>query len=195
MATETTTIVSSVEQVYVGGTEAPLKIVGMNRLNNSLKNYVIRYSFTTGSEGASSVSWKLGGNSHSSETGNGGALRWYITTSGTSYSNASSTTTKYHGNVTVSVVDYYDVFSGGADMVMLPNTTYYLWIFPASTAYGFYYLTPGTKATITTSGSAGLVRIHDGSAFHAYKCVIYNGSKWEAYMPKIYNGSSWDLSG
>ena len=196
MATEPIVIVSGASQVYAGTEATNSKMVGYSK-----KNYVVRYAFTTGKEGASSISWELDGNSHDSNpssayyTGIKQQLRWFITTSSTSHINAGSTTTKHHGDVTVSSVGNADVFSGSVEMVMLPNTTYYLWIFPATATYGFYWLTVSAKATLTTSGSAGLVRIRDGSAFHAYKCVIYNGSKWESYMPKIYNGSSWDLSG
>ena len=183
------TITSGASQTYAGTSESTQKIVGYN----GGKNYVVRYAFTTGSEGASSVSWELGGNSLGGGTAQ--TLRWYITTSSTSHINAGATTTKYHGNAKSSVVGGYTVFSGSADIVMLPNTTYYLWIFPSVATYGFYWLTANEKATLTISGAAGLVRIDSGSAFEAYQCYIDNGSAWEAYMPYIDNGSSWDLSG
>ena len=188
MAAEPIEIVSSLPQVYAGTEATDSLMVGYSK-----KNYVARYAFTTGSEGASSVSWKLGGNSLGGGTAQ--TLRWYITTSSTSHINAGATTTKYHGNVTTYNDGGYEGWSGSVDMVMLPNTTYYLWIFPSVATYGYYWLYEGKKATVTTSGSAGVVYIDSGSAFEAYQCYIDNGSSWEAYMPYIDNGSSWDLSG
>ena len=183
------TITSGASQVYAGTSADTQKIVGYN----GGKNYVVRYAFKTGSEGASSVSWKLGGNSLGGGTAQ--TLRWYITTSSTSHINAGSTTTKYHGNVTIYDDGGYDGFSGSVDMVMLPNTTYYLWIFPSVATYGFYWLTANEKATLTISGAAGLANIGNGSFSEAYQCYIGNGSSFDTYMPYEGNGSSWDLSG
>ena len=189
MATEN--ITSTSRKIYAGTSETTSELIGYN----AGKNYVARYTFKTGSEGASSVSWLVARNSHSSATGNGGALRWYITTSSTSHINAGATTTKYHGNVTVSTDvpghEGFDSFSGSADLVMLPNTTYYLWIFPKNATFGCYY-THSTNAELTTSGAAGLVRIHDGNKFVSYRVMIHNGSTWEPYRIVIHNGSAWE---
>lgn len=191
MATEN--ITSTSRKIYAGTSETTSELIGYN----AGKNYVARYTFKTGSEGASSVSWLVARNSHSSATGNGGALRWYITTSSTSHINAGATTTKYHGDVTVSTNvpghEGFDSFSGSADLVMLPNTTYYLWIFPKNAKFGCYY-THSTNAELTTSGAAGSARIGNGSVHESYQCVIGNGSSFDVYIPYEGNGSSWDLS-
>lgn len=189
MATEN--IASTSRKIYAGTSEITS---GLLIGYNAKKNYVARFEFKTGSEGASHVDWEVDRNSHDSSTGNGCPLRWYITTSATSHIDAGATTTKYHGDVTVSNSGGYDKFSGSADIVMLPNTTYYLWIFPKNATFGCYYA--GNKtANLTTTGAAGLVRIDNGSSYEAYQCYIDNGASWEAYMPYIDNGSSWDLSG
>lgn len=181
------TITTGVSQVYEGTSATSMKVVGYN----NKKNCVARYSFKTDAVGASKVSWEIGGNSLGG--GTRPALRWYITTSASSHINAGASTTAYHGTVTVKNVQGYDVFSGSADVTLLPNTTYYLWIFPNTTTYGFYYLGEPDKATVTTSGGAGLVYIDNGGKFEAYQCYIDNGTKFELYMPYIDNGSSFDL--
>ena len=78
-------------------------------------------------------------------------------------------------------------------MVLVPNTTYYLWIFPNTTKYGFYWLTANQQATLTTSGGAGVVYIDNGSSWDAYQCYIDNGSSWDLYIPYIDDGSSWSV--
>lgn len=181
------TLTTSVSQVYEGTATTTTKIVGYN---NKL-NYVARYSFKTDSMGASKVSWELGRNSVGG--GTRPPLRWYITTSASSHINAGASTTTHHGSVAVKNAEGYDVFSGGAETVLVPNTTHYLWIFPNTTTYGFYYLGDTAKATVTTSGGAGLVYIDNGTSFDAYQVHIDNGSSWDLYMPYIDNGSGWDL--
>lgn len=181
------TIETSKSQVYEGTSAVTTKIVGYN----GGKNYVARYSFKTDSMGASKVSWEIGGNSVGG--GTRPSLRWYITTSSNSHINAGASTNIYHSTVEVKNTNGYDVFYDSADAVLLPNTTYYLWIFPNTTAYGFYYLGGTDKATVTTSGGAGLVYIDNGTKFEAYQCYIDNGSSWDLYIPYIDNGSSWDM--
>lgn len=181
------TITTGTSQVYEGTSTSSTKIVGYN----GGKNYVARYSFKTDSVGASKVSWEIGGNSVGG--GTRPPLRWYLTTSASSHINAGASTTAYHGTVSVKNVGGYDVFSGSADTVLLPNTTYYLWVFPNTTTYGFYYLGGTDKATVTTTGAAGLVYIDNGTKFEAYQCYIDNGSSWDLYMPYVDNGSSFEL--
>ena len=184
------TITSGLPQVYAGASATNLKLVGYN----GGKNYVARYSFKTDATGGSHISWKL---LNSSFSGNGTVppLRWYIGTSSNSHINAGVSTTKYHGSVKVSDNGGNDAFSGSADVVLMPNTTYYLWIFPATSTYGFYWLDVEDKATLETSGAAGLVHIDNGSSFDSYQVYIDNGSGWDMYIPYIDNGSGWDLCG
>ena len=181
------TITTGTSQVYEGTAASTTKIVGYN----GGKNWVARYSFKTDSVGASKVSWEIGGNSVGG--GTRPPLRWYITTDPNSHINAGVSTAAYHGTVSVKNVGGYDVFSGSADIVLLPNTTYYLWIFPNTTTYGFYYLGGTDKATVTTSGAAGLAGIGDGTKVDAYQIGVGTGSTFDLYMPYVGNGSSFDL--
>lgn len=185
MATITTT-----SKVTINGdsTSGAQQIVGIN----AGRNQDVRFTFTTDSNGASAVYWALPNNSMGS--GTAPALRWYIGIDPNSHINAGSSTTVYNGNVSVSNDGYGNLtFTGYADMVLAPNTTYYLWIFPGTTTYGFYWLTANQQATVTTSGSAGVVYIDNGSSWDAYQCYIDNGSSWDLYIPYIDDGSSWSV--
>lgn len=181
-------ITTTAKVVYSGGsTSGAQQIVGIN----SGKNQVVRFTFTTDSNGASSVSWSLPNNSKGA--GTTPALRWYIGIDPNSHINAGPTAS-YNGDVTVNNDGHGNLtFTGYANMVLVPNTTYYLWIFPNTTTYGFYYLTENQQATVTTGGSAGVVYIDNGSSWDAYQCYIDNGSSWDLYIPYIDNGSSWDI--
>lgn len=79
------------------------------------------------------------------------------------------------------------------DVMLAPGATYYLWIYPGYSAYGYFtwYDTGNGRFEydIVLSGSTGLAYI-DGAA---YQCYIDNGSGWDLAMPYIDNGSGWDL--
>lgn len=182
------TITTSTAKCFDGKSSTTLFILGIN----GGRNCVARYSFTTGTGGANSVSWSLT-NNYDSGYGTMPPLRWYIGTSDSSHIDAGADKTTYHGDVTATYYGGSYIFSGEADVVLLPNTTYYLWIYPNTTAYGFYNL--GNKQTVTleTYGAAGLVYIDSGKGFEAYQIYIDNGTKWELYMPYISNGSKFEL--
>ena len=181
-------IASTAKATYAGGTlDAGSQVVGyadgMNR--------VVRFTFKTDSVGASSVSWKLDGN----YAGGGAipALRWYIGTSATSHVNAGASSPSYHGTVTATENAGEYTLSGAADIVLLPNTTYYLWLFPASTKFGYFYLTEKRQADLTTGGGAGLIYIGTGSGFGLYLAWIFDGSNWGMYILYIHNGTAWGI--
>ena len=160
-------------------------------------NRVVRLTFTTNDNpynltGASSLSWSLGGN-YKPDDASVPTLRWYVGTSSTSHINAGISTTEYHGNVTATNNSGEYTFSGSADIILLPNTTYYLWIFPSVEKYSYYHMSKDKGATVTLSGSAGLVHIDDGTGFNMYQAYIDNGTGWDLYMPYIDNGTGWDL--
>lgn len=182
------TITSSTAKMYDGTSTSSIYGVGIN----DGRNRVARYTFVTDASGASSVSWALA-NNYDSGFGTMPPLRWYIGKSSTSHIDAGAGTTTYSGNVTATLSGGAYTFSGSADIVLLPNTTYYLWIFPNTTTYGFYNLSSGEKATLETEGAAGLVYIDSGSGFQPYQVYIDNGSKFELYMPYIDNGSKFEL--
>lgn len=147
----------------------------------------VRFKFTSPADGASHVA--ISGNlSH----GNGkqNAPRWYITTSATSHANACADAA-YHGTLTMTNVDGADVGTGEANVFLLPNTTYYLWLFPPSEEFGWWY--HEKKFTIETSGAAGLAYIDNGNSVDSYEIFIDNGDSFDRYCAFIDNGSEWEI--
>lgn len=183
------TITTSIPTYYSGGVVTTSEyIVGYV----SSKNHVMRFSFTTGAEGASTFSWRLTGLYFGGGTKID--LRWYIGTSATDHVNA-GVGSSYTGTVQKSESGGEYTFSsiGDIDYILLPNTTYYLWIFPNSTTYGYWNPTQTRQATVTVSGAAGIIYIDNGSTFEAYQCYIDNGTSWDLYIPYIDNGSTWEV--
>lgn len=170
---------------YNGGASGASAVVGVS----SGLNRVARYSFTSPDIGASSVTLKF--TSMWFETGvpKPASLYFYIGTDPNSHINAGAEST-YTGVLNVDT-NTYTSCSGSADVLLLPNTTYYLFVFPATTTFGWYYWQ--TTAAMTSSGGAGLVYIDNGSGFDAYQIYIDNGTSWDLHMPYIDNGSGWDL--
>lgn len=135
---------------YLAGKSGVSAVVGYEMYGTR----VVRYTMTSPTIGASHVSLNFKGNY---EAGNAipASLRFYIGTSDTSHANAGSSS-EYHGTLTMSEpsADEY-TYSGEADVILLPNTTYYLWVFPSSTQVAYVYWTTSTKNTIcTASGGA-----------------------------------------
>ena len=179
------TITTSAPYFYKNGSGGVSGVVGYE----SSSNRVARYSFTSPSTGATAVSLTMpyvssGGGSTSTE------IRFYITTSSSSHTNAGASS-GYHGTFSITLSEGVYWPTGSASVLLLPNTAYYLWCFPGSTTYGWWYW--DGAATINTSGGAGLVRIDNGSSFVNAMPYIDNGSSWVQAMPYIDNGSSWVL--
>jgi len=89
-------------------------------------------SFKTGEKGANFISFGFG---YHNKHGNI-PLRFYIGTSSTSHANAGKDS-PYTGEVEMVVQtsgQYTGLYAsiGEANMLLLPNTTYYLWIFPGA---------------------------------------------------------------
>lgn len=179
------TISLSSPTYYKTGTSGVSAVVGYE----SSSNRIARYSFTSPATGASSVSIRTGNCS----TGGGSktsAIHFYITTSSTSHTNAGSGSA-YTGVLSMGLTDGVYIGTGSASILLLPNTTYYVWVFPGSTTYGWWYWSD--TMTLTTSGGAGLVYIDNGSRMVAAIPYIDNGSSWVQAMPYIDNGSSFIL--
>lgn len=116
-------------------------------------NRVARYSFTSPSSGASSVSVSFAGATLGDGTRT--PLRFYIGTSSTDHANAGSGST-YTGEMS-----YSDgTWSGTANIILNPSTSYYLWVFPSTTTYGWWWWHACT-ASLTTNG--GLKTVISGS--------------------------------
>lgn len=179
------TITTSAYLFYKAGSSGVTSVVGWE----SSSNRVGRFTFTSPSTGASAVTVTFGSNLGLAGGSDTAPLRFYITTSSTSHANAGAGSA-YHGTFSINATSSATA-TGSASVLLLPNTTYYLWCFPGSTTYAYWYWR--NSATITTSGGAGLVKIDNGSSFVNAIPYIDNGSSWVQAMPYIDNGSSWKL--
>jgi hypothetical protein len=156
---------------------------------------VARYEFTSPDAGVSHVSFSLIYAALQSKSSLKN-MNFYIGTSASDHADAGEGSS-YTGVVTTaqyqSYADCY-TFSGEADIILMPNTKYYLWIFPSSEeGWCYYNAATITTKTVTTTGGAGLVYIDNGTGWDAYQVYIDNGTTWDLHMPYIDNGSSWDL--
>lgn len=132
---------------YAGGKSGASSVVGYE----SSKNRVARYTMLTDSVGASSVSLSFSLNTIGD--GTAPSLRFYIGTDPSSHINAGASSS-YTGTLTRSG-DTYVTYSGSANIVLLPSTTYYVYVFPANTTYGWMYWSKESGAAVaTTSGGA-----------------------------------------
>lgn len=171
---------------YKAGDTVSSRVVGYE----SKSNRVARYQITAPAEGASHVDivFYSDGKSGGSNT----PIRFYIGTDPDSHANAGADSA-YTGAMTLGSDG--KTFTGSADVLLLPNETYYLWFFPGQALYGYYAWHGDGTSTLETSGGAGLVQIDtSGAGFEPYQVYIdTDGTGYELYMPYIDNGSSWEL--
>lgn len=111
---------------------------------------VARYKFTAPASGASGLSITIYSGGRGS--GNHIPINFFIGTDPDSHANAGPGST---ATGTFTLGDDWLTFTGSANMILIPNQVYYLWIFPGEDTFGWYW---GTRAnytsTITTSGAA-----------------------------------------
>lgn len=124
----------------VGGVS---KVVGVE----STYNRVARYSFTAPQTGAGALTLSFRDMYFGSGT-QPDSFRFYIGTDPDSHINAGA-----DGECTGIVQARDDTsFSGSAQVLLLPDTTYYLFVFPNASRFGWYYW-EGTAALEVTGGS------------------------------------------
>lgn len=129
---------------YKTGTSGADSVVGYE----SNARRVVRYTFTAPAIGASEVSLTvpttgLGGGSHI-------PIRFFIGTSYSSHVNAGPES-EYTGTLTLGSDNL--TFTGSANIVLIPDQKYYLWIFPGEDTFGWYGWNSSADAvTLTTSG-------------------------------------------
>lgn len=109
-----------------------------------------RYKFTAPSTGATSVSFAF----YSSGRGAGNhiPIKFYIGTDPDSHANAGPDST---ATGTLTLGDDWLTFTGSADILLIPNQIYYLWIFPGADTFGWYWASRANyTSTLTTHGAA-----------------------------------------
>lgn len=116
-----------------------------------------RFSFTTPSTGAATLSWYSSGltpkeSTTWSQSDRASYFRWAITSSSTEYIGRTSDSA---GTAVAVTIDgsWNHLGSDGAKTVqLLPNTTYYLWIFPSNSTYNHWLI---SGVTVTFGGVYG----------------------------------------
>ena len=108
-----------------------------------------RYEFTVPVPGASSITAQINGPHFVEDGGREAPVRFYIGTDPESHVNAGPDS-KYTG---VAAVDSNKrTVTLAADIVLVPDKTYYLWFFPSVDYWGWYYWS--RNCTITTYGGS-----------------------------------------
>ena len=147
---------------FSGGTEqASTSCVGTTWDGNTIQTVVCRYKFTSPATGASSFTFKttrgycdVRGSSSSDDQI--GKMRFAISTSATQYKTTKSS------SVGTAIIDFAyggsgtGYVAGSSNTKLLPNTTYYLWVFPNANFASYVRFGIG-NCTITTSGTYGTV--------------------------------------
>ena len=179
-----TAITLSTPVFYQGGTVVPGKAVG--RINGL--NRVARYSFTAPATGASSVELKFAGMWFDQGT-QPTSFNFYIDTDPYEYTNAGATDPST-GKVTVA--SNGTEFTGSANVLLLPNTTYYLFVFPATATYGLYYW-EGTAAMSVEGGSYSVPTLSASSVEMEKPVTIYTNRNSNAFthtLTYVFGGAS-----
>lgn len=166
---------------YREGQSATTMAVGNEWADDRAISRVARYTFTAPSEGAQKVKvtfhtgGRSAGDSHI-------PIRFFIGTDPDSHANAGATY-EYTGELTLE--SDWITFTGEADVLLLPEKTYYLWVFPGNDeVYCYYYWDRYTyKQTLETEGSACVVS------------VVRNGAWWLALIYCTYKGNWWLCAG
>ena len=117
---------------------------------------VVRYTFTAPTTGATALTFQL--DAISKGSGADIPLRFAISTDPDLYQNADANS-PYTGSVTLALWNY--TAEGQAQVQLLPEQIYYLWLFPGKNQWGWYYVP--SSGTVTTSGvSQGVATAGDG---------------------------------
>lgn len=149
------TITSSNFSSFSGGIEMPGHArVGTTWDGNYIRTVVCRYKFTTDGYGATSISFQTENASADVGAGSGddsvAAMRFAIGTNPTEHKTTKSSTIGYAASGS-----YGNWVKGSLNVKLLPNTTYYLWIFPSEGFHSYTRFNIG-NCTVTTSGSYGV---------------------------------------
>lgn len=180
-------------EFYSKGASGASQIVG-NSGDGTANPRVVRYTFTTPAEGASEISfskYRISAYSDSSSTSE--KLRFYISDDPDAYKKADATYT-YHGTLELTAGDgWYTAEGSASNLILLPNTTYYLFIFPGHTSFGLWYWNYPADISLTLSGAAGIAWICIAEDCAVILHVIYIQGEWKLVIPYIWDGQMWKL--
>ena len=132
---------------------------------------VIRYAFTTPAEGATKITIEKK-SCKASGIGSNEKIMFFVSPFDDTHLNAcyiegAAVNPQYDGIFTFSddpddKTYGYQMATGIVEKVLLPNTKYYLFFFPAFNSSGWYDVYGSNSITLTLEGSAGVIRIKEG---------------------------------
>lgn len=130
MATKLTNVV-----YYWGGQSGASAVIGYEGTPRQTR--IVRFEFTTGSTGATSITFQTTRGTISLQSGSAmPKIPFYVTTSSTSHADAIAS----NGDaVTGYLTQSNNVWSGTASVLLKENTKYYVWFFPYDQTYGWSY--------------------------------------------------------
>ena len=164
------------------------------------KNYVLRYSFRTPSNGyITSLTFSTKFRHYSGSASHSFKVGLKVTSSPNSHINASTDTKDFDADSGwMSGTGNKDITFSVKDLRLTPNTTYYVYLFPlpGDGAYMKYCYDNNDIDYGKLSYDSiiyGLVYLEDGTQAEPYEAFIDNGSSWDFYIPNGDNGSGWDI--
>lgn len=184
------TIDLSSRTFYMSGKSGVSQVVGNDWADNAVAHRVVRYTITAPPEGASHVSLSFQAGAHGNGAYNN--LRYFIGTSDSSHVDAGPDS-EYTGQFEVDLT--YLIFTAETDIILLPNETYYLWLFPAEDAFGWYYWNYHDNSSMETDGSAACINIDKGATVEPYALCVEDGTDWYLLGLYIEDGTDWYVLG
>lgn len=164
---------------YKDGKTVTSRVVGYE----SMVNRVARYSFLTPAEGANHIEIIFYSNGLAG--GNQIPVWFFIGTDPDSHANAGADAS-YTGELTLGSDG--ETFTWSGDLLLMPNTTYYIWFFPGKASYGYYSWYGSGTSTLETSGGAGLARVVQNGAFQSCQFYARKGDSIALYLPYVRSG-------
>ena len=143
-------------EFYNNGTPGASAVVGVSdRLPRN-----VRYTFTAPATGASGVSLRFQGSAGSGTTPD--RLRFAFTTDPTAYAAANWNT---QGNGVITRISGGYAYEGTASVLLLPGLTYYLFIWPDTSTFGWvwWYTADGYSTLETTGGAYSSLTVPNGT--------------------------------
>lgn len=162
-------------------------------------NAVVRYKFRTPATGAFALYWAKWGTTEYDGTprAQGEELRFYISADPNSHINAGPDA-EYHGTAWVLTPNDspFSMTGEAHGLLLLPNTDYYLFIFPGFSSYGLYYWDYyWSGMDITLGGSAGVMRIKEGSQELIATPMVKKNSELVPLAATVKSGSDFQYCG
>lgn len=164
-------------EYFIDGRSGASAIVG-NDWNQSAGRVAIRtarYTIVAPPEGAQgfALTFRTSGKHDGSHI----PIRFYLGEDPDSHA-AADNTYAYTGELQLE--DDWLTFTAGAEQLLIPGKTYYLWLFPGSKTYGHYtWERAGFISVMETTGAVGdCIVVHNGAAWYGLIHVVHNGAFW-----------------